>query len=727
VRGWILDVHQDGPGLVAMWFKSETGSTIKLLFEYEPYFLLLAPSWKLEEIHERVSGMGATSSEFVQKSLPSGKFKRMLMVRAKDGPSKKHLLKKLLRDQDVIAFDADIEVERQFLMERGLFPLARVDARRASGGFELQLRDDLESLEYDMPEFKRALLSAKTSRPFKTGDLEELNLSFEGAETISYDPKKGEEFVSLSDEVLRRGVDILFTKGGDGFLLQSMEKSADQLGVSENFSLNRDMSKMGFGGGGFSFTSYGVVRWKYRPALLRGRYHIDLDNFMGLPEGGLEGVFDLSRSCCVSVQKTARTSIGGIMSSLEDLVAFKRNIAIPMEGDQPEYFKSVLSLIRSDRGGFVMNPIPGVHEDVVEIDFMSLYPSLIAMRNISSETMRPMAVEGDITVPELDLGIASNRFGIVSDAVAFLLRRRIACSHMSSKEDDVYDRRQKAIKLILCSAFGYLGFRKAKFGRVEAHMATTAFAREALLKVIGLAESMGFKVVHAIVDAIWVREGETDHESLVRRMSETVGVPAKLKVDYKWVAFLNSKINPNVPVPTRYFGVTKEGGIKVRGIEARRNDTPPFVSISQLSMLESMAKVGLDEAPVVAVDGLRSSLRTLREGSVQPELLVIRKKLSRSPSEYRHRVAQALASQFIEREGGTVMPGMEISFIMTEDGPQPSDLVSSAPDLGFYETALIRAGHSILEPFGFTEEEVESKAHGQSGLSSFLMPRRSQC
>jgi DNA polymerase elongation subunit (family B) len=144
-------------------------------------------------------------------------------------------------------------------------------------------------------------------------------------------------------------------------------------------------------------------------------------------------------------------------------------------------------------------------------------------------------------------------------------------------------------------------------------------------------------------------------------------------------------------------------------------------------MLESMAKVGLDEAPVVAVDGLRSNLRTLREGSVQPELLVIRKKLSRSPSEYRHRVAQALASQFIEREGGTVMPGMEISFIMTEDGPQPSDLVSSAPDLGFYETALIRAGHSILEPFGFTEEEVESKAHGQSGLSSFLMPRRSQC
>ena len=714
-----MDVHQDEPSLVAVWFKTESGSTIKLLFDYEPYFLLSAPSWKLEDIRRRIPGIGSTSSEFVLKSLPSGKVKRMLLVRSRDERTKRSLLRELLKDSDVVPFDADIPVDRQFMMERGVFPLAKVDASRSSGGFELKLQDDMESLEYELPKLRRALLSAKTSRPFRLGELEELTLSFEGAETIRYDPRRGEELVSLSNEVLSRGVDLLFTKGGDGFLLRSLEKRAEQLGVSEDFSLNRDMSRMNLSGGGFSFTSYGAVRWKYRPALLRGRFHIDLDNFMAIPEAGLDGVFELSRSCCLSVQSVARNSIGGVMASLEDLVAFRRNIAIPMEGDQPEFFKSVLSLIRSDRGGLVMNPSVGIHEDVMEIDFTSLYPSLIAIRNISSETVSPEAMEGDIKVPDLGLGIASNRFGVVSDAVAFMLRRRLAYSHLSSVEDDVYDRRQKAMKLILCSAFGYLGFRKAKFGRVEAHMATTAFAREALLKVIGLAESMGFKVIHAIVDAIWVR-GEADRELLVRRMSETVGVPAKLKVNYRWVAFLRSRVNPNVPVPTRYFGVTKDGGIKVRGIEARRNDTPPFVAVSQLSMLESMAGAPLSKAPEAAIETLRSNLRRLREGDVRPESLVIRKKLSRSPSEYRNRVAQALASWAIEREGGSVMPGMEVSFVMTGDGPQPVELLSSKPDLGFYETLLLRAGHSILEPFGFSQDDVASKANGQSNLSSFL-------
>jgi len=723
MRGWILDVHQEEPGLVAVWIRSESGPTIKLFVKYEPYILLLASSWKLDEARSCALRMGATSSEFVRKSLPSGEAKRMLLVRARDDPLRRSLLKHLLRIPGVTTFDADIPVERQFLMERRLFPLAKVEARRKSSGFTFDLRDDLESLQYELPEFKRALLSARTSRPLRLGELEALSLSFEGGETLTFDPKDGGELIALSREVLRSGVDILLTRGGDGFLLPSIRNNAERLGVSEEFSLNRDLSRMVLDRGGFSFTSYGTIRWKYRPALLRGRLHIDLDNFMAPPEAGLEGLFDLSRSCCLPIQSAARTGIGGMMSSLEALVAFRRNIVVPVKGAQPEYFKSALSLLESDRGGFVMNPIPGVHEDIVEIDFTSLYPSLIAIRNISSETVSPVALEGDIEVPELGFGISSNRYGIVSDATAFLLRRRLACSLLSSKEDDVYDRRQKAMKLVLCSAFGYLGFRNAKFGRVEAHMATTAFAREAILKAIGVAESMGFKVIHAIVDAMWIRGKDIDHKPLVRQISEVVGVPAKLKAEYRWTAFLKSRVNPNVPVPTRYFGVTKDGRIKVRGIEARRNDTPPFVAISQLSMLESMAKVSLRDAPEVALGVLRSGLRTLRDERVQLDLLTIRKRLSRSPSEYRHKVAHALASWSIEQEGGKVMPGMEISFIMTKLGPQPLDLVNSEPDLEFYERLLIRAGQSILEPFGFNQEEVECRARGQSGLSPFLSQR----
>jgi DNA polymerase elongation subunit (family B) len=45
---------------------------------------------------------------------------------------------------------------------------------------------------------------------------------------------------------------------------------------------------------------------------------------------------------------------------------------------------------------------------------------------------------------------------------------------------------------------------------------------------------------------------------------------------HKWIAFVQSKHNDVLPVPNRYFGVYEDGTLKIRGIEARRHDTPIF-------------------------------------------------------------------------------------------------------------------------------------------------------
>src|SRR5919107_5333324 len=69
-----------------------------------------------------------------------------------------------------------------------------------------------------------------------------------------------------------------------------------------------------------------------------------------------------------------------------------------------------------------------------------------------------------------------------------------------------YDNRQTALKWILVTSFGYLGFSNSKFGRIDAHIAVCAFARDILLKTSKIAENHGFDVIHGIVDSIWVRE-----------------------------------------------------------------------------------------------------------------------------------------------------------------------------------------------------------------------------
>ena len=56
------------------------------------------------------------------------------------------------------------------------------------------------------------------------------------------------------------------------------------------------------------------------------------------------------------------------------------------------------------------------------------------------------------------------------------------------------------------------------------------------------------------------------------------------------MAFLPSKRDARIPVPNCYFGVFQDGEIKYRGIEARRHDTPLWVTKTQLAVLQCLAQ-----------------------------------------------------------------------------------------------------------------------------------------
>ena len=63
-------------------------------------------------------------------------------------------------------------------------------------------------------------------------------------------------------------------------------------------------------------------------------------------------------------------------------------VLVPWKKNRAEDIKTGLEMVISDRGGLYLDPLPGVHRDVFELDFASLFPSIIATRNISPETMK---------------------------------------------------------------------------------------------------------------------------------------------------------------------------------------------------------------------------------------------------------------------------------------------------------------------------------------------------
>jgi len=222
------------------------------------------------------------------------------------------------------------------------------------------------------------------------------------------------------------------------------------------------------------------------------------------------------------------------------------------------------------------------------------------------------------------------------------------------------------------NCFGYQGYKNARFGQIEAHECTTALSREMLLRAKEVAEAQGYRMLHALVDSVWLQRpgaGRVEYEALARMIAEATGLPIAVEGVYRWIAFVPSRTHPLVGVPNRFFGVFEDGTSKVRGIELRRGDTPPLVAGMQSQMLTLLFQAAtLEEAraqlPAV-MDLLHDQLVRLRQHEVRPEELVIRTVLSQDPMAYEKGVPQAVAAHQLLQAGVTLHPGEAIEYIIT--------------------------------------------------------------
>jgi len=228
--------------------------------------------------------------------------------------------------------------------------------------------------------------------------------------------------------------------------------------------------------------------------------------------------------------------------------------------------------------------------------------------------------------------------------------------------------------VFLHNCFGYLGFRNARFGRIEAHESVTATSRELLLQAKERAESKGFRMLHAIVDSLWLHKPgarEEDYQDLAREISRITGITLALEGIYKWINFLPSKMNPTVGVHNRFYGAFANGGIKVRGLEMRRHDAPPIIKEAQRKMIEVLAQADDREGFVKkypeVLEVLSSYLQRIKEGKVRPMDLAIFRRLSVAPTEYRQSTHTAVVSKELLAHGIGLSIGEVIAYIIVND------------------------------------------------------------
>ena len=201
-------------------------------------------------------------------------------------------------------------------------------------------------------------------------------------------------------------------------------------------------------------------------------------------------------------------------------------------------------------------------------------------------------------VPELLDYHLCQKTGIVPMSLKIVLDKRkeykrlVRSDSLPQDLKPIYDSRQNALKWILVTSFGYLGFNNAKFGRIDAHIAVCAFDRQILLRAAKIVERYGFRVLHGIVDSIWIKkkkndaipgkkQEEYDYLRLKEHIEKETGFEISFEGIYKWIAFVHSKVNANLPVPNRYFGVFENGQHKSKRYRSKTTRyTSFFLKIS---------------------------------------------------------------------------------------------------------------------------------------------------
>ncbi len=739
IRGWIFDVYPAGEGEVVVWVISENGERIRLMDKFEPKIYVSGAKDEVERLVSKLyRNPDIVAWGFTEKyAKPTDPQKsRVLELTLKDYRKAPNLTKEILRLGDYSKFDVhngELQTDRAYMFSRDLFPLAFVEIKNQNTKLAYTLKDDVTSTDYTVPPLRILNLQIDIAKSGKIPQFQDpilkINLSQQDTQITIDSKDETEKLLKLVEAVEELNPDFIVTHGGDSYLFPYLVARAAENEVLDRLILSRDPVPLSNkAASGKTYFSYGRTFYRASPQRLYGRIHVDNSNTFVLSEADFDGLIEVARTCRVPLHTAARNSIGSSMTSLQLYQATKDDILIPRNKSIPEAFKSAYQLLVGDRGGFVFEPRVGAHDNIGEVDFSSMYPVIMANNNISAETVLcKCCPDSPIRIPDLDYHICTKRRGIVPKTVELVVKKRLYYKKMKDQSPDsklreVYDKRQIALKWILVTCFGYLGFKNAKFGTVDGHIAVCAFGREALLNAAHLAEDNGFQVIHGIVDSLWLKKQDAtveDYKVLCEKITAQSKIPINFEGRYKWIVFLPSKMHPNIGVLNRYYGVMESGKLKVRGIEVRRRDTPKFIFDAQTDIINALSAANNAKELHQKIPEAIKVVRAYREKLLNEEVpiwdLVITKHLSKKPDRYRQNVSQVIAARQIIKDGGEAHAGGNIEFVFTSAENKRFDRRVKAqqfieettnPDVKKYLSMLYDSSANLLSFAGFTQKSV---------------------
>ena len=379
------------------------------------------------------------------------------------------------------------------------------------------------------------------------------------------------------------------------------------------------------------------------------------------------------------------------------------------------------------RGGLVVEPKEGIHFDVTVMDFASLYPSIIKVKNLSYETVRCSHTECKKNmIPQTNHWVCTKKNGLTSVLIGSLRDLRVNYyktmsknQNLTNEERQLYTVVAAALKVILNASYGVMGAQIFPLYFLPAAEATTATGRHIILDTIEKCRELNVDVLYGDTDSIFVKNPtEQQMQTIINQAKNNHGVELEVEKEYRYVVLSDRKKN--------YLGVTKNGKVDVKGLTGKKSHTPAFIKSLFYDILDVLAEVKTNDEFKNAKSKISSKItecsRKIQAKEIPLSDLAFNVMLSKSLNEYTKTIPQHIRAAKQLESVREIKKGDRISYvkIINKPGVRPVEMAKQSEiDSSKYMEFMQRTLDQITSSMNMDFDTIIGKPR-QTGLDQFF-------
>ena len=353
----------------------------------------------------------------------------------------------------------------------------------------------------------------------------------------------------------------------------------------------------------------------------------------------------ISRISRMSIEDITRFGVNQWIRSMMFFEHRQQNILIPRREElQKKGTSSTLAIIKEKkyRGGLVVEPVLGIHFNVVVVDFASLYPSIIKVHNLSYETVNcphESCRKDPLThIDQTNHWVCKEKRGMTSILIGTLRDLRVNYyKHLSkdntlnNEDKHLYNVISQAIKVILNATYGVMGAEIFPLYCLPVAEATAAIGRVTTIKTIQKCKDNNIEVIYGDTDSLFLKNPSKEGLHTISSWAKKeLGVDLEIDKQYRYVVFSDLKKN--------YLGVLQDGTVDVKGLTGKKSHTPPIIRSAFYDILNVLKEVFSQKDFEKAKEKIKRIVQSIAENlenkKISLEELSFNVMINKSPDNY---------------------------------------------------------------------------------------------